>query len=118
MLVRYLARELEREAEANGRAPAPAVERRVGRYRVEGRVDFDPVEGARVKIEHAVCARAARVEDRAPRERGRHPVVVVPTLTADVRARGPFVFNVTHRILTLTKTLTTADTESFKDLKF
>src|ERR1044072_5353796 len=97
VVVRYLAREFEREGEVKGRAPTPAVHGRVGRNRVEGRVNFDRVEGARVNVEHPIRARPARVEDRAPPQRGRNPIVVVPTLTAYVYARGLAFVNVTHQ---------------------
>src|SRR4051812_4618166 len=121
MLVRYLARKFQREGEARGRAPTPAVERGVGRDGVEGRVNFDRVEGARVEVEHAVCARAARVEDGALRERGRHPIVVVPTLTADAHARprGRDFVNFAHLVLTLAERLTTeTQRHRVKNFKF
>jgi hypothetical protein len=85
-LVRDLARELEREGEARGRAPVPPVDDRGGRHGVEGGIDLDRVEGARVSREHVGVARALRVEDGSGAGGRRHPVRVVPALTADARA--------------------------------
>jgi hypothetical protein len=87
-LVRDLLWELEGEGEARRRALVPAVHGGGGGDGVEGGVNFDGVVSVRVELEHRGRARAARVENLLVRGRAGHPILVVPTLAADVRAGG------------------------------
>src|SRR5690242_4988713 len=80
-LMRDLLRHLQREGKSWWGSVRPPAHRLGRRHGVEGRVDFDGVEGPRIDREKIGWPRTDRIE-------GTHPRVVIPTLSSDANAVG------------------------------